>query len=98
LLYTLALPTTPVAQAQTAGTLSMAITKQLDGSSIVTVGQYVDFTRPASDSVPTPTLVPASLPRTGKPKQHMVDHIAGAARGREARTTLPSRARPINRF
>src|SRR4029079_19407399 len=32
------------AQAQAAGTLSMAITKQLNGSPVVTVGQYVDFT------------------------------------------------------
>ena len=44
LLYTLALHDTPAAQAQAAGTLSMAITKQLDGSPVVTVGQYVDFT------------------------------------------------------
>jgi uncharacterized repeat protein (TIGR01451 family) len=43
LLYALALHTMPTAQAQ-AGTLSMAITKQLDGSPIVTVGQYIDFT------------------------------------------------------
>src|SRR3954464_13732309 len=42
LLYTLALHGTPSAQA--AGALSMAITKQLDGSPVVTVGQYVDFT------------------------------------------------------
>jgi uncharacterized repeat protein (TIGR01451 family) len=44
LLYTLALHDTPAARAQAAGTLSMAITKQLDGSPVVTVGQYVDFT------------------------------------------------------
>jgi uncharacterized repeat protein (TIGR01451 family) len=44
LLYVLALHDTPAARAQTAGTLSMAITKQLDGSPVVTVGQYVDFT------------------------------------------------------
>src|ERR1041385_7266056 len=44
LLYVLAPHDTPAAQAQTAGTLSMAITKQLDGSPVVTVGQYVDFT------------------------------------------------------
>src|SRR4051812_43297795 len=44
LLYMLALRDTPSAQAQAAGTLSMAITKQLDGSPIVTVGQYIDFT------------------------------------------------------
>jgi LPXTG-motif cell wall-anchored protein len=44
LLYTLALRDTPSARAQAAGTLSMAITKQLDGSPVVTVGQYVDFT------------------------------------------------------
>nr|AIA11316.1 conserved repeat domain [uncultured bacterium] len=44
LLYALALHDTPAAQAQTSGTLSMAITKQLDGSPVVTVGQYIDFT------------------------------------------------------
>ena len=44
LLYTLALRDTPAARAQAAGTLSMAITKQLDGSPVVTVGQYIDFT------------------------------------------------------
>jgi len=44
LLYTLALDNTPSARAQPAGTLSMAITKQLDGSPVVTVGQYIDFT------------------------------------------------------
>src|SRR5436190_16095603 len=44
LLYVLALHDTPAARAQTAGTLSMAITKQLDGSPVVTVGQYIDFT------------------------------------------------------
>ena len=44
LLYTLALDNTPSARAQAAGTLSMAITKQLDGSPVVTVGQYIDFT------------------------------------------------------
>jgi uncharacterized repeat protein (TIGR01451 family) len=44
LLYMLALRDTPAARAQTSGTLSMAITKTLDGSPVVTVGQYVDFT------------------------------------------------------
>ena len=37
LLYTLALDNPPSARAQAAGTLSMAITKQLDGSPVVTV-------------------------------------------------------------
>lgn len=44
LLYILALRDTPAAQAQASGTLSMAITKTLDGSPVVTVGQYIDFT------------------------------------------------------
>ncbi|MEP7188524.1 MAG: hypothetical protein ABI901_04935 [Roseiflexaceae bacterium] len=44
LIYMLALHDPHAAQAQVAGTLSMAITKQLDGSPVVTVGQYVDFT------------------------------------------------------
>ncbi|MEO7909904.1 MAG: LPXTG cell wall anchor domain-containing protein [Roseiflexaceae bacterium] len=43
LLYLLVLYDPPAARAQ-AGTLSMAITKQLDGSPVVTVGQYIDFT------------------------------------------------------
>jgi uncharacterized repeat protein (TIGR01451 family) len=44
MLYVLAWHATPTARAQASGTLSMAITKTLDGSPVVTVGQYVDFT------------------------------------------------------
>jgi uncharacterized repeat protein (TIGR01451 family) len=44
LLYILVWLDTPEAWAQGSGTLSMAISKTLDGSPVVTVGQYVDFT------------------------------------------------------
>jgi hypothetical protein len=43
-LYSLGTHTLQVAHAQGPGTLSMAITKTLDGSPVVTVGQYVNFT------------------------------------------------------
>jgi LPXTG-motif cell wall-anchored protein/uncharacterized repeat protein (TIGR01451 family) len=43
-LYGLGTHTLQVAHAQGPGTLSMAITKTLDGSPVVTVGQYVNFT------------------------------------------------------
>jgi uncharacterized repeat protein (TIGR01451 family) len=44
LLAALAADGAPTAHAQGPGTLSMAITKTLNGSPIVTVGQYIDFT------------------------------------------------------
>jgi uncharacterized repeat protein (TIGR01451 family) len=43
-LYALATHTVMVAHAQGLGTLSMEITKTLEGSPVVTVGQYVNFT------------------------------------------------------